>query len=146
MESLEETLTSLKNEKADAEENLALFEEVIGDGYFYTPSAGTIVMNAVREDSYLSGESLIIAYNNPEIVSVTASVDQSDIAGIGIGDSVYVAISGYGNYQGKVTMVESCYTGTEPLIRYLPSDSGSGRGCERAGLQSYRLCIFWNVG
>ncbi|MCI9108964.1 MAG: HlyD family efflux transporter periplasmic adaptor subunit [Lachnospiraceae bacterium] len=105
LESLEETLTSLKNEKADAEENLALFEEVIGDGYFYTPSAGTIVMNAVREDSYLSGESLIIAYNNPEIVSVTASVDQSDIAGIGIGDSVYVAISGYGNYQGKVTMV-----------------------------------------
>ncbi len=105
LESLEETLTSLKNEKADAEENLALFEEVIGDGYFYTPSAGTIVMNAVREDSYLSGESLIIAYSNPEIVSVTASVEQSDIAGIGIGDSVYVAISGYGNYQGKVTMV-----------------------------------------
>lgn len=105
LESLEETLTSLENEKEDAAENLALFEKTIGDGYFYTQSAGTIVMNGVRKDSYLSGESLIIAYSNPEKVSVTASVDQSDIAGISIGDNVYVVISGYGNYQGQVTMI-----------------------------------------
>ena len=105
LESLEETLSALKNEKEDAAENLALFEEVIGDGYFYTQSAGTIVMSGVRKDSYLSGESLVIAYSNPEKVSVTASVDQSDIAGISIGDEVYVVISEYGNYQGKVTMM-----------------------------------------
>lgn len=105
LESLEETLTSLENEKEDAVENLALFEKTIGDGYFYTQSAGTIVMNGVRKSSYLSGESLIIAYSNPEKVSVTASVNQSDIAGISIGDSVYVVISEYGNYQGKVTMI-----------------------------------------
>ncbi len=105
LESLEETLSSLENEKEDAAENRALFEEVIGDGYFYTQSAGTIVMSGVRKDSYLSGESLVIAYSNPEKVSVTASVDQSNIAGISIGDKVYVAISEYGNYQGKVTMI-----------------------------------------
>lgn len=105
LESLEETLASLEDKKEDAAENLALFEKVIGDGYFYTQSAGTIVMNGVREDSYLSGESLIIAYSNPEKVSVTASVGQSDIAGISIGDEAYVMISGYGNYQGKVTMI-----------------------------------------
>ena len=105
LEGLEETLTSLENEKEDAAENLALFEKVIGDGYFYTQSAGTIVMNGVRKGSYLSGESLIVAYSNPEKVSVTASVDQSDIARISIGDNAYLVISGYGNYQGKVTMV-----------------------------------------
>ncbi len=105
LESLEETLASLEDKKEDAAENLALFEKAIGDGYFYTQSAGTIVMNGVREESYLSGESLIIAYSNPEEVSVTASVGQSDIAGISIGDEVYVMISGYGNYQGKVTMI-----------------------------------------
>lgn len=105
LESLEETLISLENEKEDAEENLALFEKTIGDGYFYTKSAGTIVMNGIRKDSYLSGESLIIAYSDPEKVSVTASVNQSDIAGISIGDSAYVVINEYGNYQGKVTML-----------------------------------------
>ncbi len=105
LESLKETLNSLENEKEEAAENLALFEEVIGDGYFYTQSAGTIVLNGVRKGDYLSGESLIIAYSNPENVSVSANVDQSDIAEIAIGDSVYVVISKYGNYQGKVTMI-----------------------------------------
>lgn len=105
LESLEETLASLEDAKEEAAENLSLFEKVIGDGYFYTQSAGTIVMNGIRKDNYLLGESLVIAYSNPEMVSVTASVDQSDIAGIAIGDDVFVMISGYGNYQGKVTMI-----------------------------------------
>lgn len=105
VESLEETLSSLKNEKEEAAENLTLFEEVIGDGYFYTKSAGTIVMNGVSKGSYLSGENLVVAYSNPEKVSVTANVDQSDIAGISIGDRAYAVINEYGNYQGKVTMI-----------------------------------------
>ncbi len=105
VESLEETLSSLKNEKEEAAENLALFEEVIGDGYFYTKSAGTIVMSGVSKGSYLSGENLVVAYSNPEKVSVTANVDQSDIAGISIGDRAYAVINEYGNYQGKVTMI-----------------------------------------
>lgn len=105
LESLKETLTSLENKKEEAQENLAFFEKVIGDGYFYTQSAGTIVMNGVRKGSYLSEESLLIAYSNPEKVSVSASVDQSDIARIAIGDIVYVVISEYGSYQGKVTMI-----------------------------------------
>ncbi len=105
VESLEETLSSLKNEKEEAAENLALFDEVIGDGYFYTKSAGTIVMSGVSKGSYLSGENLVVAYSNPEKVSVTANVDQSDIAGISIGDRAYAVINEYGNYQGKVTMI-----------------------------------------
>lgn len=105
LESLEETLAALEDEKEEAEENLALFEDVIGDGYFYTQSAGTIVMNGVRAGTYMSGESLVVAYSNPETVSVSASVDQSDIAKIAIGDSVYVAVSEYGNYQGRVTVI-----------------------------------------
>ena len=47
----------------------------------------------------------MIAYSNPEKVSVTANVDQSDIAGISIGDRAYAVINEYGNYQGKVTMI-----------------------------------------
>ena len=105
LESLEETLAALADDKEEAEENMALFEETIGDGYFYTQNAGTIVMNGVRANSYLSGESLVIAYSNPETVTVTASVDQSNIADISIGDSVYVTVSEYGSYQGTVTLI-----------------------------------------
>lgn len=105
MQGLEETLTALEDDKKEAEENLALFEEVIGDGYFYTNHAGTVVMNGVRSNTYLSGEAIVVAYSNPEEVTVSANVDQSDIARISVGDSVYVVVNEYGNYSGKVTRI-----------------------------------------
>ncbi len=105
LQSLDESLSALEDAKTEAEENLALFEETIGDGYFYTKEAGTIVLSGIREDTYLTGETIVIAYNNPETVTIAANVNQSDIAQIAVGDSAYVVISGYGNYQGTVTLI-----------------------------------------
>ena len=97
----EETSVAL-NEKEEAEENLQEFEEQIGDGYLYTQNAGTIMMVGVRKESALSGSSMVLAYSNPESVTVTASVDQSSIASIAIGESAVVEISDYGTFQGRV--------------------------------------------
>lgn len=105
MQGLDETLLALETEQEDAIENLTLFEESLGDGYFYTKNAGTIVMNAITENTYLSGDVLVIAYSNPETVTISANVDQSNIADIAIGDAAYVMVSEYGNYQGTVTMI-----------------------------------------
>lgn len=104
-QSLEETLEGLKDDKEEAEENQRSFLEALADGYFYTEKAGTVVISAVSADSYLSGDTLVIAYSNPETVTITAQVDQADIAGIEIGEEAYVMISGYGNYEGNVTML-----------------------------------------
>lgn len=104
-QSLEETLEGLKEDKEEAEENQKSFLEALSDGYFYTEKAGTVVVSAVSADSYLSGDTLVIAYSNPETVTITAQVDQADIAGIEIGEEAYVMISGYGNYEGNVTML-----------------------------------------
>lgn len=104
-QSLEETLEGLKEDKEEAEENQKSFLEALSDGYFYTEKAGTVVVSAVSADSYLSGDTLVIAYSNPETVTITAQVDQADIAGIEIGEEAYVMISGYGNYEGSVTML-----------------------------------------
>lgn len=105
VQSLEETLESLKDDKEEAEENQASFLEALGDGYFYTEKAGTIVMNMIRVDSYLSGDTMVTAYSNPETVTIAASVDQSDIANISIGEDAYVVIEEYGNYDGTVTTI-----------------------------------------
>lgn len=102
---LEEEYETLKDDKEDAQENLALFEETLGDGYFYTGSAGTVVMNRVRTGQYLSGSDMLLAYSNLESVTVAASVEQADIAQITPGDSAYVAVSGYGNYKGTVLSI-----------------------------------------
>ena len=104
-QSLEETLEGLKDEKEEAEENQESFLEALSDGYFYTEKAGTVVVSAVAADSYLSGDTLAIAYSNPETVTITAQVDQSDIAKISIGEEAYIMVSGYGNYEGSVTML-----------------------------------------
>ena len=53
------------------------------------------MVNAVTDDTYLSGNTLVIAYSNPETVSITAQVDQDDIAQISIGEQAYVMISEY---------------------------------------------------
>ena len=104
-QSLEETLEGLKGERDEAQENQESFLEALSDGYFYTEKAGTVVVSAVAADSYLSGDTLAIAYSNPETVTITAQVDQADIAKISIGEEAYIMVSGYGNYEGSVTML-----------------------------------------
>ena len=104
-QSLEETLEDLKDEMEEAKENQDSFLAALSDGCFYTEKAGTIVVNAVTDDTYLSGNTLVIAYSNAETVSITAQVDQNDIAQISIGEQAYVMISEYGSYEGTVTTI-----------------------------------------
>ena len=105
VQSLEETLESLKDDKEEAEDNQESFLEALSDGYFYTEKAGTVVGSGVSADSYLSGDVMVLAYSNPETVTITAQVDQADIADISIGEEAYVVVSGYGNYEGSVTTI-----------------------------------------
>lgn len=102
---LDEDLEALKDDEEEAKDNLEVFENTLGDGYFYTQSAGTIVMNRVREGSYLGTEDILLAYSDPETVTVAASVDQANIASVNVGDSAYVVISEYGNYEGTVISI-----------------------------------------
>lgn len=99
---IEEELSVALNEKEEAEEKLQEFEDTIGDGCLYTQSAGTVMMVAVREGAELSGDGFVLAYSNPASVTVTASVGQSDIASIEIGESAVVEISDQGTFRGTV--------------------------------------------
>ena len=100
---LEEDFDTLKDEEESALENQELFEETVGDGYFYTKENGTVMMTTVRSGSTLTEDSMILAYSNPDVVTVAASVDQSDIAKISVGQQAYVVISSYGSFEGIVS-------------------------------------------
>ena len=102
VEKLEEELDTLEEEKEDAEKNLAEFEELIGDGYFYTSADGTIVMNMVQEGNWLTEETVVVAFSNPDTVSVSVQVDEADIASISIGEEAVAVVSGYGTCTGTV--------------------------------------------
>ena len=103
--SLEESLEKLQDAKEEADENLALFEKLVGDGYYYIEETGTILMIRVSEGKTLGGEDMIFAYSNPAEISVSVSVSQENIAELSVGDEATVMISEKGNYKGIITMI-----------------------------------------
>ncbi len=103
---IEEALEQLKDTKEEALNHQAEFESILGDGYFYTKSSGIIVMNRVMEKNTLSVDGVILAYSDPGTVTVKASVDQSEIAKVSVGDTAYAVINEYGNYSAVVTSMD----------------------------------------
>lgn len=110
LEKAEADYTSLEDAKIDAKENLILFEESVGDGYYYALERGTVLRTMVRKGSNLTSDSTIFMYSNPDEMTVTVSVNQEDISKVSIGDSAFVEASGYGSYQGVVTEINPVST------------------------------------
>lgn len=115
---LEEEYEALKDAEEEAAQNLDLFEETIGDGVFYTGSAGTVMMTMVRASQWITEDTMVIAYSNPETVTISANVDQADIASVEIGQEAFVLISGYGSYSGKVTSVDPVSSSNGSSVTY----------------------------
>lgn len=95
----------LKNAWEDAKDNLELFESSLGDGYFYASEAGTVIRTMVRSGGNLTPDSTVVMYSNPSEMSVTVSVDQTNIAKVSVGDNAYVVSSSGDGVQGTVTSV-----------------------------------------
>lgn len=96
-------LEKLKGALEDAETDVANFNKSIGDGYYYAGSNGTILRVMARAEQYLTAGGSVFLYSNTEDMTVTVSVDQSDIAKIAIGDTAWVEAGDYGSLQGVVT-------------------------------------------
>lgn len=105
LQQAETTYKALESTRKDAEENLALFESSVGDGYFYASGSGTVLRMMMRNGRKLTAESIIFVYSNPEEMTVTVSVGQEDIAGICLEDRVYIQAGEYGGFEGVVEKV-----------------------------------------
>lgn len=112
IEKAEADYEDLKSAWEDAKENLELFESSVGDGYFYATAGGTILRTRVRAEQTLVSGSTIFMYSNPEEMTVTVSVDQSDIANVAIGDTAYVQSTTGSSLQGTVTEINPVTTST----------------------------------
>ena len=98
----DDELESLEDEKEEAKENLAEFETLLGDGYFYTQNAGTVMMVGVRKDSNLQGGGMVVAYRNAQDISVTVSVSQEDINKLQVGNEAQIIVENYGTFEGEI--------------------------------------------
>ena len=106
VEKAKSDLASLKSTYEDARENLELFESSVGDGYFYASEDGTILRTMVRAEQVLTSGAVVFVYSNPKELTVSVSVDQSDIAKLTVGDSAYVQSSAGSRYTGVITAVD----------------------------------------
>ena len=106
VEKAKSDLAALKSTYEDAKENLELFETSVGDGYFYASEDGTILRSMVRAEQTLTSDAVVFVYSNPKELTVTVSVDQSDIAKLIVGDSAYVQSSAGSGYTGVITAID----------------------------------------
>ena len=106
VEKAESDLASLKSTYEDAKANLELFESSVGDGYFYASEDGTILQTMVRAQQDLTSDTVVFVYSNPKELTVTVSVDQSDIAKLTVGDSAYVQSSSGSGFTGVITAID----------------------------------------
>ena len=106
VEKAKSDLAALKSTYEDARENLELFESSVGDGYFYASEDGTILRTMVRAEQALTSDAVVFVYSNPKELTVTVSVDQSDIAKLTVGDSAYVQSSAGSGYTGVITAID----------------------------------------
>ena len=106
VEKVKSDLAALKSTYEDAKENLELFESSVGDGYFYASEDGTILRTMVRAEQALTSDAVVFVYSNPKELTVTVSVDQSDIAKLAVGDSAYVQSFAGSGYTGVITAID----------------------------------------
>lgn len=103
---LDEALESQQDDKEDAEYNLSHFQELVGDGYFRASSNGTALIVTSTEATDLADDTMVMAYSNPDTVTVTVAIDQLYIASLTIGDQATVAIEGFDDFTGKITQIQ----------------------------------------
>ena len=106
VEKAKSDLAALKSTYEDAKENLELFESSVGDGYFYASEDGTILRTMVRAEQALTSDAVVFVYSNPKELTVTVSVDQSDITKLNVGDSACVQSSAGSGYTGVITAID----------------------------------------
>ena len=91
LEKAESDFDALKSAWEDAKKNLETFEEQVGDGYFHASENGSVLRSSVRVNGVLRASATILTYGDLTAMTVTVSVDQSDVAKIKPGDAALVA-------------------------------------------------------
>ena len=102
LEEWEETLAEAKQDKADLEAQKALLETMT-DGVIYADQAGTVAAISYEAGDSLSSDTPVISYYDTDTVSIILEIDQEDIAGLSVGDTAEVTLTGAGQLEGTIT-------------------------------------------
>ena len=97
-----ETLAEVKQEKADLETQKALLEDMT-DGVIFASQAGAVASVSYDAEDVLSSSTPVISFYDTDTVNITLEIDQEEIAGLAVGDTVEVVLAGAGRLEGTLT-------------------------------------------
>ncbi len=116
LESLKEELSEAEETKKELEEKLNAFQKFVGEEGIIRAEKGGIV----TESRYGAGDTLkqtgvLIAYAEPENMTIPVDVAQEDVVDLTVGDKVEIEFTAYEGlvYQGSILSIDTTATSTE---------------------------------
>lgn len=145
LEKAESDFEALEEAKETAEENLNIFENQMGSGYYYPSETGTVLRVSAREGREISSGSTVFTIRNSEEMTVTVSVDQADIAKLRVGDSAMVISEEAGTYQGVVSGINPvASSGSRSSVTYSVTVTLTGNTGQLSSNET--VSVYFTVG
>ncbi len=113
VESLKEELDEAEEEKKELEEKLEAFEAFVGsDGILYAEGAGIVTESGYEAGDTLRQAGVLIAYAEPENMTISVDVTQEDVVDLSVGDSVEIEFTAYEGeiYSGTIYSIDTTAT------------------------------------
>lgn len=105
LDKAEADMDELEDAYEDAKSNLELFEKLVGDGVLYASASGSVLRVMLRTGQDLTSDSTIFVYSNPDEMTITVSVDQTDIAKLYVGETAMVMSSAGNTYNSTIAEI-----------------------------------------
>ena len=117
---LEDDLNDAKEILMEAEQNLADFQEQIGDGIVYAEYSGTVTAVSYKAGDLLVNDSAVASFTDLEDVTMTVSVSQEDIAQITVGDEAAIQLTAYAGetFAGEVSSIAATASVGSSTVNY----------------------------
>lgn len=113
LESLKEELDDAEEEKTALEEKLEAFEEFVGeDGVLYAQGEGIVTESAYEAGDVLKQTGVLLAYAEPQDMTLSVDVAQEDVVDLSVGDAVEIEFTPYEGeiYSGSILSIDTTAT------------------------------------
>lgn len=96
---------ALKSDYEEAQDDYDTFVASIVDNKYLASIDGTVMRVSTRNNSSVSANGRILTYFKPDDVTVSVSVDQTDIAKLSVGDTAICYSADYGMLSGSIISI-----------------------------------------
>lgn len=118
IETLQETLKESEVAKTDIEDQIAAFEEFVGEeGILYAAEDGLITEVNYEAEDELTTTGTILAYAIADDLTIAVDVTQEDVVTLTVGDPVDIVFSAYEDetYSGNIASIDTTATSEDSL-------------------------------